>query len=776
MLKKLFCVFTLLIMPCLLLTEYSIKKIDLLSGSGFQINAAGPLLIKTDSLRNRVILANTNTSSITVINGNDHSVLNIPIGSRVPQYLKADAMTIDRKTGEIYLIGYHSFHIVSPDQATAKTIATDRQFEMIAVDENTGNVFLVGREDGRLGFYLAKSQRLTYQNWLEKEEKLINLNQTPPPSIRKIVVDNSLKTAVAVDGFTSTLWLFNAATGKPLRHRSLSLTSGGRWHWAGYNEATHHLYVVVETKERRVIQAAKISVTGAEDMTVPLPQLTEGVGIVYNPQFDEIYIPYDNHPTVHLVDFKQRGQVTEIKVPTFGNDGSAIDGKNDILYIASWAAGEVDVIDLKSREFRKRITNLGIIPHMFSLAFNGNNNLLYIPKGATAVNGSFGSAVTVLDPASEKTFKIHAGWAPVDLIEMKDRNSFLVFNSEDQFAEVCYDGSYLFHPLPYDYPLQAVHSLSGDVYLSYGPHQSYWPVVYIWGAKNGILKIDDQDLSFYDRRIPRQALRIVLDKDGVLHMLQNPWGREPQFLGKMEDEIRLFEIGNRIVLSDTVDRETTQRILQYDPELHRLYVARVGEKDEDPGVLQIVDLASNQVINRTLVGITPTDLVFDQRNLYVANFESNNITVIDKLSFVRKEVPTGEQPLKLCARGDDAYVINHRGNSLQEVKGNGAIYAIPFTCLPDNLFAWGKKLVVTAHNPHALYILLFDPETKAFKLLHQEDYPFGDTRFDTGNSSFNVRGQYADALFSITQAKADQFGRLWMTDFLSGKLFILEEK
>jgi hypothetical protein len=36
-----------------------------------------------------------------------------------------------------------------------------------------------------------------------------------------------------------------------------------------------------------------------------------------------------------------------------------------------------------------------------------------------------------------------------------------------------------------------------------------------------------------------------------------------------------------------------------------------------------------------------------------------------------------------------------------------------------------------------------------------------------------VRGQFGDALFEITRGKTDADGRLWITDFLSGKLFIL---
>ena len=38
---------------------------------------------------------------------------------------------------------------------------------------------------------------------------------------------------------------------------------------------------------------------------------------------------------------------------------------------------------------------------MFTMAFNPNNSRLYFPKGASAVNGTFGAAVTVLDPDDE---------------------------------------------------------------------------------------------------------------------------------------------------------------------------------------------------------------------------------------------------------------------------------------------------------------------------------------------------------------------------------------
>jgi YVTN family beta-propeller protein len=330
--------------------------------------------------------------------------------------------------------------------------------------------------------------------------------------------------------------------------------------------------------------------------------------------------------------------------------------------------------------------------------------------------------------------------------------------------------------LPYDYPVEVIDSPSGDVYLSYGPHQSYWPTVYIWGAKNGVLTINKEDQGFYDRRIPRQAHKMVLDEQGVLYFTQNNWGGEVQFLGTLEDEVRVFQAQKRIALGDTVTREITQRILEYDPELHLLYLVRVGEGEKDLSILQAIDPDSQKVVAKVKLGVTSSDLVFDDENIYVANFESNSISIIDKSNFTTKEVPSAEGPLKLCRCRGRVFVLNHLGNSIQAVKENGKTFELPYEGMPDNLFVWNGKIAITSHSKKALFIVLFDPTDVSFALLHEESYPYGDTRFDTGNVSFYVNGQFGDAVFSITQAKTDKDDRLWVTDFLSGKIFILEDR
>jgi DNA-binding beta-propeller fold protein YncE len=771
---RLIAILSLLLGSARTSASVAVETVDFLEIPGVEVNAAGPLLVRMDRDRNRLIVANTLSSAVTVVDCGDHAVRNIPVGGRALQHLKSEAMTIDRRTGDAYLVGTKCVYIVSPGDGTSKTIPTEFQFESIAVDEPTGNVFVAGRESKALGYVKAGTRELLQRKWLDTREDLINLNATPPPPIRKVVADAGLGRIIAVDGIQPALYLFDGRNGELIASRQLPLEAGGRWHLAGYNQQTHRIYLVVERADRKVVQAARIDVIDGTDVIVPLPEFTEGVGITYNEKREEVYVAYDNHPSVHVVEFENDGRVDEIALPAYGNDAASVDAEADMLYVASWAHGEIDVVDLASRRLVRRITGLGIIPHMFTMAFNPRNGLIYFPKGATAVNGTFGAAVTALDPATEKTVKIHTGWAPIDLVALPARGSFLVFNSEDRFAEVWPDGRYEVHELPHDYPIDAVSGPAGSVYLSYGPHQSYWPTVYIWGARDGVLRIDTGDYGFYDRRIPRQAQRMVLDKSGALYFTQNNWGREEQFLGVLEDRIRLFDANRRLRLVDEVEREITQRILEYDPGTNQLYLVRIGERDEDPSVLQVVDPVEKKVVDTVELGLTSTDLVFDDEKIYVANFDSRSVSVVDKADFVVREFRTGQAPLRLCRIEDDVMVVNHLDNSLQEVKKHGRTFKLPSEGLADNLFAWRGKAVVTSHSSDAMYVVSFDPGTKRFATLYELAYPFGETRFDSRNVSFYVRGQFGDAVFDITRAETDSDLRLWITDFLSGKLIIME--
>ncbi len=414
--RKIFFIVLIVLCECAFAST-TIQKVDFLAAAGLQVNGAGPLLLRLDKERNRLALANTLTSSLTLVHCADNRVTNIPISGRIPQYLKSEALNIDRRSGNIYVIGRKTLHVVFPGAGMSRAFATKKQFEMVAVDENNGHAFMVGRESGELACLDLKKGRMDYIPFAEKEEVVSNLNQTPPPPIRKVVCDTLMRKVFAIDGYTATLHTFDAVSRKHLEQRKLALVSGSRWHFADYSQKKHALILVVETAERKVVQAAKINLDGSPDVIVPLPEFTEAVGVSYNESRDELYIPYDNHPSLHIVDFKVGGHVSEIMLPAYGNDASSLDAEHNMLYVSSWAYGEIDQIDLQKRKLRRRFFQAAILPHMFHMVFNPHDGRLYIPLGATAVNGSFGAALSVLDPNTGRIDKIYTGWAPQELLQ-----------------------------------------------------------------------------------------------------------------------------------------------------------------------------------------------------------------------------------------------------------------------------------------------------------------------------------------------------------------------
>jgi hypothetical protein len=206
--------------------DYSVTEIDFLEKSGLEFNGAGPLLMQVDEARNRLVTVNTLSSSVSVIDCATGEVVNIPIAGRALQHLKSESLTISAATGHIYLIGRNCLHIVDPNERSSRHVPTGVQFESIAVEEKSGNIFIAGRESRRLGFYEASSGKLRMLDWLETEDKLINLNATPPPPIRKVVADGSLGSIIAVDGLDPAIYVFDGKSGRLQRDEPSPLCRG----------------------------------------------------------------------------------------------------------------------------------------------------------------------------------------------------------------------------------------------------------------------------------------------------------------------------------------------------------------------------------------------------------------------------------------------------------------------------------------------------------------------------------------------------------------------
>ncbi|MEJ2055901.1 MAG: hypothetical protein P8X42_18460, partial [Calditrichaceae bacterium] len=187
----------------------------------------------------------------------------------------------------------------------------------------------------------------------------------------------------------------------------------------------------------------------------------------------------------------------------------------------------------------------------------------------------------------------------------------------------------------------------------------------------------------------------------------------------------------------------------------------------------VINLQTRKMKTELETGLNPVDLYFDSTYIYVSNFDENSVSRIDKNSYVIEKVKTGKEPLKIAGLNNSLYVINHGSNTLQCFGVKEKKWKIPVEGRPDNLFVLQEKLIITSHNADAFNILSFNPAGENFSHLFSFRYPYGETGFDTHNSSFYLSGQFGDAIYELNRMETDNRGRLWITDFLSGRLFIL---
>lgn len=759
-----------------------VQEVDLLADTGLSVNAAGPLLVRADPVRHRMVAANTLTSTITLVDTRSGEVRNLYTGHRALQHLKAEALAVQAASGTVYLAADHAFVVVEPDTGRLDAVPTDAQLEAVAVDEATGNAFGVGRASPDLAFWDARRHRLRRIPWLPPAPPLANENQTPPPPIRKVVAlpapePGEPGAIVALDGLGARLFVLDARTGRVRTSRPVDLTPGGRWHLAGADPVRRTVYVVTETADRKVLQAARLGLEPGQDRVVDLPGYTEGVAMLYDPRTERIFVNYDNHPALHVVDFAKAGALTEVALPAYGNDAAVLDLARDRMVVASWAHGEIEVVDLSTLRFTHRVEDLGILPHMHAMALDPETGAVWFPRGATAVNGTFGASLTWVDPTTGASRDVRVGVAPVAVLDVPERRSTWVFDNEGRFAEVDATGATRWFDLGRRWPIRAFRGPDGRPWLHYGPHQSYWPVVYIWGARNGFLTFDLADpgapSTVYDRRIPRQSLAMAEDARGTVWMAQNNWGKEEAFLVRLEDGIREWTPERRLVWGDTVERETTQRLLAVAAD--RLVLVRVGERDPDPSVVTVLDPVSSKAVARAEVGACATDLLVDGDAAWVAAFQDGAVWRVRIADGTAARMPAGPRPLALARLGKVVYVLDHQDRTVREA-GGGRSWRLPVAGRPDALVAWGDRLVATAHAPHRFEVVELDPTSGAIRTLFAREGDYGDTDLGRGNAAFQMCGQFGDALPSptVVHVSEDAPGTLWIADVPSGRAWAFD--
>ena len=771
----------------------AVVTVDFLAPLGLDANALAPQVLCTDPLRNRVFAACANSSAVAVINEGpgappSRAAFNIPVGSRMQRWLREEGMRVSSKTGKLYLAGEKRLIIVDPEKRESLFIPLPGNFEAIALDEERERAFLTGRACAGLAVVDVKSKNVSIVPCMEAGEPLPFMAASAPPPIRVPFFDPVKKRVYVVDGLHSAFITVDASDEKAsFSARKLPLGSFPRWHTAGVSEKPGMLTAAVESDKRAATHAIAIDTAGSGDVVVDLPEKhTEPAGVAFDEALGELYIPYDNMKCIHVVTFGAEPEVVPIELPSNGVDATEYDPLARTLFASGWNEAVLFIVDMKARKRSFTIPYFPVYPHMNCMAFNRNTRKLYVPTGSTAVNGTFGSGISVFDVENFEYSSIRTGWAPKSLVQIPGTDAFYVFGAQDGFARVKPCGKFDVHALPYPYPHRAlVHPNGKDIALAYGPHSSMWPQYYIGGTRNGVFFLDAETGRIKSDRItPRGAHDMIFDKKGRLWALQNTWGTEAPFLVTWDEDASTGSGGwVRVDLPPKIMNECLLRLLALDEKTGTIYACRAGNLNTENGAVYQIDPNTREIISTRDVGTTPTSICVlpEQSKVYVANFDDDTVSVLDFSSSEGKTrtVSVGRKPIALAAdrRSNIVYVLNHLGCSLTVIGKEKRTLRLPEDALPNNLIFDPEKrcVYITAHASDEARIYRINPADResVIETIHTFKHPYGEAVFDQQNAAFSERGQWGDFIFRLTEMAIDTQGRLWVTDYLGGKLWIL---
>jgi len=757
-----------------------ITEVDLLQHGGLDANALGPQVIVFDPTHRRLVVACVNSSSLSLIEAGTHRITNIPLPVRMPRRLHFQSVVIDSTTGQVFLAADKKLVIVDPESRTSQAIDLPGDFTSLAVDGTTGRVFLVGRDSGDVRVVDPNTQKISKINWTEPLPPPAWLVATPPPPVRKILVDANLREGYLIDGANRRLVVVDLDHLTIRRQREIRAEDGcPRWHLAGADWSNHWIYLALEAENRAARQVVRLNVLQNTDEIIDLPQMSrEPQGICASIKRQEVYIPLDNHPYLLVAHFNSSPAADSMAVPRFGMDAAVVDDHRDQLWVTNWAQGTLYRIDLKTQKLDYIIPHFPVFPHMNHLALDAVTGDLFVPTGAAAVNGTFGASITVFNTFRNEFKHLPIGWGPVSLARQPQSDAVYVFGSDQEFAQIQPDGKVAFFNLPQPYAVQAVNSPDGKaVFVAYGPHSSIWPEPYIASTRHGIFRLGPNPHEITDLRTDRLAQKIAFDRQGKLWALQNTWGFENPFVMIFAPD----QPWQRLFLPDKMENEANFRLLVPDPERDQMYLVRVGDQAQQPGVLYIARTCPPEILTTIPLGLTPTDLCVQSatNQIFISNFDSDSVTVIQRDDFSVSHRAAGRRPLVVGANPKTAeiFVVNHLARTVSVWGAADRTIQLPGEAFPNNLRVDvpNNRLLITAHAPDHFALIEILPATGKVKTLFKKKFPYGEITFDQANSAFGERAQWGDAIFRLTDLLQDARGRWWMSDYLSGKVWIWED-
>src|SRR5256712_67980 len=133
-----------------------------------------------------------------------------------------------------------------------------------------------------------------------------------------------------------------------------------------------------------------------------------------------------------------------------------------------------------------------------------------------------------------------------------------------------------------------------------------------------------------------------------------------------------------------------------------IYVANFGSNN-----VSVIN-ATNTVVATIPVGTNPAGVTYGNGNAYVANYGSNTVSVIDSTNTVVATIPVGTNPAGVTYGNGNAYVTNFASNSVSVIDSTNTVVAtIPVGPYPtSNAFDPDNGYVyITSLNGNSVYVV-----------------------------------------------------------------------
>jgi len=653
-----------------------------------------PLAMAVNPVTNKIYVVNSESNTVTVIDGATNSTATVSTGSQ------PHAVAVNPVTNKIYVANLDSADVTVIDGVTnaTTTIITGVHPEAVAVNPVTNQIYVAN----------TGSNNVTVINGATNSTSTVTVRTRPyavavNPVSNKIYVANFGSNSVTViDGATNNATTVGAGSGpfaitvNPVTNMvyvanfnsaNVTVINGANNSTTSISTGTYPASVAVNavTNQIYVANFGGNNVTvidGATNGTATVGTGASPEGLAVNPVTNQIYVANTGSNNVTVINGSTNGTTTvngisspaslvvnpvtnKIYVNSAGNDVTVIDGATDStttvstgsnpyavavnpvtnkIYVANEGNADVTVID--GATGNTTTVNTGTRP--YAVAVNPVTNQIYV-----ANQGS--NDVTVIDGATNNTTTIATGRSPQSVAVNPVTNKIYVTNYGDG-------------------TVSAIDGATGNTTTVVAGSEA-------WGVA-----VNPVTNKIYVANRRSTSITVI---DGATNTSTNV------NIGTVSSNVAVNPVTNQVYFNDVSSPHNTVTVLNgltngtstvstgnspwgvaVNPLTNKIYVA-----NETSGSVTVIDGATNTTTTVT-AGATPYAIAVNPatNKIYVANQADNTVTVIDGATNSTTTLSAGTTPYALAVNPvtNQIYVANEGSSNVTAITEQ-QVQTIPIT-------------------------------------------------------------------------------------------------